>query len=145
METNRPAHLSQCAGEAQQHQGEASRIERVQEFVQAVGRHQHAKGDDGLAQLNVIHEIEGFDVVLAHQLVLIGTRGSIEAQGHGEHHCAHEQRVRPCTSVGMLVRRVATSHEESHTSSDHYNVDIFCQLVSLAQNQIENHDRNRFT
>lgn len=51
--------LSDRPGEAQDHQHEAPLRESVQEVLHAVGRDEAAEGDGRLAQLDVVHQVEG--------------------------------------------------------------------------------------
>lgn len=101
---------------------------------------------NGLAQLDVVHEIERTHAMDAHQLVLVGTGATIEAQRDEEEEDAKGLRGGRKTAIVIVggtllaLAAAAAAHEEADTGHDEAYVDVLFEGVLLAHEGTHDHD-----
>ena len=87
---NEYEHLADGAAQTQRHQQESHILTHPGEDVDLIENYETYSGEYRLAQLYIVHEIEGPDGVDGHELVLVSARATVEAEGDEEKSHANE-------------------------------------------------------
>mmetsp|Transcript_29762 Transcript_29762/g.101178 ORF Transcript_29762/g.101178 Transcript_29762/m.101178 type:complete len:441 (+) Transcript_29762:1078-2400(+) len=131
--------LAHGAREAQHEQDGPRLLDHGEEVVDLVEHDEPEEREDRLPELDVEHQFKGADVVVGHDLVLVGARRAVEAQGHEEHDAADDHGHAALLVVAGFGGGAA-EHEEAHARGDDEDVDVLLEGVALAEEGAHDHD-----
>jgi hypothetical protein len=106
----------------------------LEENVQLVKDEQSNTGQDRLGELDLVHEIERFDTVHAHELVLVSAGAAVKAERNEQ-----KQQTKQLTTGAACViivhrtlsfRRPA-AHKHGHAQNNQDDVQVLAQRVFL--------------
>ena len=128
--------LAESAGEAEGEEEEAHLVDHPYELGNLVRDDEKDAREDGLACLNVVHEVERSDVLHRHKLVLVRARSSVEAEGHEEESDAGEASAARRVGLGGAG---AAGHEEGDAGDYQADAQVLSERVPLAESRAEEH------
>ena len=140
--------LAHGTGQAEGYQQEPHVLTHLDEEMDLVEHEQTDAGQDRFAQLNVVHQVERTHGMDAHQLILVRTGATIEAQRDEEEEDAKglgggRQTIVVVVAATLLALAAAAPHEEADSGHDEADIDVLPEGIFLPHEGPHDHDGDR--